>query len=105
MWTALGEEGLLLAGEGDRGSEAMGNGLVYSLVDGDEVVLWCCLWSVDGERLGLSAVGRSCRCWRSIAGEKAGSVERGEGRTTKREQSERAAVVKVGKISGGLKGK
>jgi hypothetical protein len=26
--------------------------------------------------LGLSAVGRSCRCWRLAGGEKAGSVER-----------------------------
>jgi hypothetical protein len=52
MWTALGEEGLLLAGEGDRGSEAMGNSPACSLVGGDEAVLWCCLWSVDGERAG-----------------------------------------------------
>ena len=38
--------------------------------------------------LGLAAVSRSCRCWRSAAGEKAGSVERGEGRTTERAEWE-----------------
>ena len=58
MWTALLEEGLLLAGEGDRGSEAMGNDPARSLVGGDEVVLWCCLWSVDGERAGSGGCGQ-----------------------------------------------
>ena len=38
--------------------------------------------------LGLSAVGRSCRCWRSAKGEKAGSVERGEGRHLERADGE-----------------
>lgn len=54
----LGEEGLLLAGEGDRRSEAMGNDPARSLVGGDEAVLWCCLWSVDGERDGSVGCGQ-----------------------------------------------
>uniref|UniRef100_A0A3N7HXU5 Uncharacterized protein n=1 Tax=Populus trichocarpa TaxID=3694 RepID=A0A3N7HXU5_POPTR len=36
----------------------MGNGPARSLVGGDEAVLWCCLWSVDGERVGSVGCGQ-----------------------------------------------
>jgi len=36
----------------------MGNGSARSLVGGDEAVLWCCLWSVEGEKTGSVACGQ-----------------------------------------------
>jgi hypothetical protein len=36
----------------------MGNDSARSLVDGDEVVLWYCLWSVEGERAGSVGCGQ-----------------------------------------------
>ncbi|KAG6770044.1 hypothetical protein POTOM_025711 [Populus tomentosa] len=36
----------------------MGNGYACSLVSGDEVVLWSCLWSVEGARVGSVGCGQ-----------------------------------------------
>ena len=62
-WSLAGVHGRwewkdLLAEEGDRGSEETGNGSARSLVGGDEVVLWCCLWSVEGARAGSVGCGQ-----------------------------------------------
>ena len=36
----------------------MGNGSARSLVGGDEAVLWCCLWSIEGEKAGSVGCGQ-----------------------------------------------
>ncbi|KAG6770045.1 hypothetical protein POTOM_025712 [Populus tomentosa] len=36
----------------------MGNRFARSLVGGDEVVLWSCLWSVEGARVGSVGCGQ-----------------------------------------------
>ena len=38
LWAPLEEDGLMLAGEGSRGSEETGNGPARSLIGGDEAV-------------------------------------------------------------------
>ena len=64
-----------------RGSEKMGNGSARSLVGGDKAVLWCCLWSVQGEKAGSVSCGQKlpllevgwrreswvCRLWAETA--------------------------------------
>jgi hypothetical protein len=42
----------------DRGFEEIRNGSARSLVGGDEVVLWCCLWSVEDERAWFVSCGQ-----------------------------------------------
>ena len=96
---------------GSRGSEEMGNGSARSLVGGDKAVLWCCLWSVGGEKAGSVSCGQKlpllevgwrreswvCRLWAETAAAGGQVKERKLGRSRdEKHDVERKACVKGG---------